>query len=140
MVPAAFVQLDELPLTPNGKIDRKALPTHAGDQPTDAFVEPVTDMERQIASTVAGVLGLEEVGLDSNFFDLGADSVAIIRINNQLTEQFGQEIPIVEMFRYPTVGFLSSFLNKDERQNDSVAIAHSRAEKIRQARKRRKSA
>lgn len=142
MVPAVFIQLDELPLTPNGKVDRKALPTpHAlSDQSTVAFVAPVTDMEILIASTVAEILGLEGVSLDSNFFDLGADSVAIIRINNRLAEQFKQEIPIVEMFRYPTVSFLSSFLNKNEKHNASVATAHSRAEKIRQARKRRKSA
>lgn len=142
MIPGRFVRLDALPLTPNGKLDRKGLPSFDLPPSQKAIdVLPVTDTEKAIAEIVAEVLGLDvsQTGMYSNFFDLGADSVGIVRMNNRLSEEFGREIPIVEMFRYPTIGFLASFLSANGVRDNTVSLAHQRANRIRSMRQRRGS-
>src|SRR5205085_7032292 len=72
MLPAAFVELDALPLSPNGKVDRRALPApgRARVAPEDSFVAPRTPVEELLATIWADVLGLEQVGVRDQFFDL----------------------------------------------------------------------
>src|SRR5262249_2564344 len=86
MMPAALVVLDRLPLTASGKINRRALPAPVYE--TTEFRAPTTALEQTVAEAFIDVLGVERVGLDDNFFDLGGHSliaVALIaRINNQL--------------------------------------------------------
>ncbi|OSC32860.1 hypothetical protein B8W66_23780, partial [Mycobacterium decipiens] len=70
MVPAAVVALETLPLTINDKLDTRALPApHYGD--TDAYRRPTTTIEAILATIYAQVLGLDRVGIDDSFFDLG---------------------------------------------------------------------
>ncbi len=137
MVPSSYVFLDALPLSGNGKLDRKALP--GIDVPRhgspEALKFPSSDLEKCVAEIAMQALGVDRIGLNSNLFDLGADSVMIVRLNNLLVEAFGREIPVVEMFQNPTVGYLASYL-KDEKKSPLVSV-QSRAEKIRNARKRR---
>jgi len=137
MVPSNYVFLDSLPLGANGKLDRKALSKMnvPSQQKTDALTLPSTGLEMRVAEIVAQVLEIDRIGLNSNLFDLGADSVTIVRLNNRLVEQFGREIPIVDMFQYPTISYLVSYL-MDERKSP-VESTQRRAERIRDARKRR---
>src|SRR5207245_10293650 len=75
MLPGAFVTLEALPLTPNGKVDRRALPEpDAGP----AGREPVGKLERRLAEVWAGVLGVERVSADDDFFALGGHSLIAI--------------------------------------------------------------
>jgi amino acid adenylation domain-containing protein/non-ribosomal peptide synthase protein (TIGR01720 family) len=79
MVPAAVVALDALPLTAHGKIDRRALPDP--DFTTGAAVrEPVTEAERVLCELFADMLGLERVGVDDSFFELGGDSILSMQL------------------------------------------------------------
>lgn len=115
MVPQAFVTLRSLPLTPNGKIDRKALPEPSSAAPRAAeaeFAVPGNDMERRIAAIWQRVLGIERVGRRDNIFDLGASSLLTVEANSQLQQQIGQKIPLVTMFRFPTVESLAAHLAK----------------------------
>jgi amino acid adenylation domain-containing protein len=140
MIPSSYVILESFPLSANGKLDRNNLPKldlvsqQKNKEPSRL---PSTNLEKKIAELVAQVLQIDRVGMNDNLFDLGADSVAIVRLNNQLIEEFSQEIPIVEMFQYPTVNFLASFLKESEKPEDKAASAQNRAQQIRQARKRR---
>ena len=112
MVPSALVPLDALPLTPNGKLDRLALPApRAAVRDPRAFVAPRGEMERSVADAWRQVLGVEQVGVDDNFFDLGGNSMLLARVAASLQERTGREVRLVELFRHPTVGALAAALS-----------------------------
>ena len=114
MVPQSFVAMDVFPLTPNGKIDRKALPRPAEVVRKSAieYVVPGNELERTIADIWREMLGVERVGRKDNIFDLGASSLLTVEANNRLQNALGRKIPLVTMFRYPTIETLASHLAK----------------------------
>lgn len=77
MVPAVFVILDSLPLTPNGKVDRQNLPACDRTRPDleETFIAPRNSTEATLFSIWAELLGLEQIGIDDNFFNLGGHSL-----------------------------------------------------------------
>ena len=104
MVPAVFVSLDALPLTPNGKLDRAALPTPevvvSGREPRDA-------RESALCGLVAEVLGLERVGIDDRFFELGGDSISSIQLVSR-ARVAGLVISPRQVFELQTVAALAA--------------------------------
>ena len=114
MVPSAFLTLDALPLTPNGKVDRKALPEP--DQTRLAldreYVAPRTPVEKILAEIWSDVLGVEKVGLNDNFFDLGGHSLLMAVLISQVREAFDLEIPISSLFEAPTVAGLAGIIEE----------------------------
>ncbi|HEV7216656.1 MAG TPA: non-ribosomal peptide synthetase, partial [Chloroflexota bacterium] len=111
MLPVAFVPLDNLPLTPNGKLDRKALPApDPAARPATTFMAPRSVAEQAIAAIWREVLGVEQVGLDDNFFDLGGHSLLLIQVRDRLRDRLSLQVPVITFFRYPTVRSLASSL------------------------------
>jgi amino acid adenylation domain-containing protein len=112
MVPSAFVALPELPLTPNGKVNRRALPAPEDLRPTldTAYVAPRSELERTIARHWQEVLGVPRVGIHDNFFDLGGHSLRVAKLHRRLTEALGRELPLTDLFAYPTVAALATYL------------------------------
>ncbi|MFB6892912.1 amino acid adenylation domain-containing protein [Kitasatospora sp. NPDC056327] len=105
MAPAAVVLLDALPLTPNGKVDRRSLPAPvpaaraAGGRPADAW-------EERVAEAWAEVLGMDEVGRDSDFFQAGGDSLSAMRV----AQRIDPGLPVTELFTHRTVRELAARL------------------------------
>ncbi len=107
MIPSAFVSLECLPMTPNGKVDRKGLPMIDRLAQRAEYVAPRTPDEETIATICAEVLGLEQVGIHDNFFDLGGNSLIATRLIFQLQEHFHVRLPLVRLFEEPTVAGLA---------------------------------
>ncbi|WP_062983906.1 non-ribosomal peptide synthetase [Nocardia anaemiae] len=109
MVPAAIVVLESLPLNANGKVDRAALPEPVFT--TATFRAPATDLERLVAATFVEVIAAAEmVGLDSDFFALGGNSLLATRLAAQLGSTLGMRVPVAAVFDASTVGLLAARL------------------------------
>jgi amino acid adenylation domain-containing protein len=102
MIPSYFVELAEMPLTPNGKIDRKALP-EPGIKPGEEYVAPGNVMEKKLAAIWQEILGIENIGIKSGFFQLGGNSLKVITLISFIHRDFGIKLPVVEIFRHDTV-------------------------------------
>ncbi|KYG03734.1 hypothetical protein BE21_50170 [Sorangium cellulosum] len=138
MMPTVFVELDALPLTSNGKVDRKALrerkdtssPRHS------EHTAPRDALEEILVAVVREVLGLEVVGLQQSFVDLGATSIHIVRMRSLLQKRLDREIAITELFQYPNLGSLASGLRRDSKDLDQRTNMQDRVEARRKGRRR----
>lgn len=140
MVPASMVILEAMPLNANGKIDRKQLPSPDGNILRDEqdFVAPSSPTETKIAHVWSQVLGLDRVAIHDNFFDIGGNSLLVIQVHTKLQESLGQDISIVNLFRYPTINVLTQFLNQEQDEQQAVEKSRDRADKQKEALKRNK--
>ncbi|MGB7435020.1 MAG: amino acid adenylation domain-containing protein [Candidatus Acidiferrum sp.] len=111
MVPAAFVVLDALPLTANGKLDRRALPLPKSDSlcTQNPSHPPVNDTEQKIAEIWQSTLGITTLGRDDNFFDLGGDSLTLIKVRSELQRIFERKPTMVDLFHCPTIRTLARY-------------------------------
>jgi acyl transferase domain-containing protein/acyl carrier protein len=80
----------------------------------NTYVKPSTRLEQSLAEVLQDFLGIEKVGINDNFFEIGATSLNLIRINRQLRIKVGKDIPIVTWFEYPTTALLAKYLEKKE--------------------------
>ncbi|MEU9252739.1 amino acid adenylation domain-containing protein [Streptomyces sp. NPDC048270] len=110
MVPAHIVVMEEFPLTANGKLDRAALPEPAIG--TGAPAAPATENERLVCAAVAGLLRLDEVGVDQDFFQLGGDSILAISLLSALRE-VGLHVTARQIFTHSVVGALAAVAGRD---------------------------
>ncbi|MGW7281847.1 amino acid adenylation domain-containing protein [Streptomyces sp. NPDC054844] len=110
MVPAAFVILDALPLTTNGKLDKRALPAPDRDALSSAgFVAPRTVTEERIAAVWADVLGLERVGIEDSFFDVGGHSIRAVALVGRL-RAIGYDLAVRDVFEHRTVARIAELV------------------------------
>jgi iturin family lipopeptide synthetase A/iturin family lipopeptide synthetase C/tyrocidine synthetase-3 len=109
MLPTHFVRLDKLPLTSSGKVDRKALPPlSSGDtQPARDVAEPRTATEKALAAIWTGLLNVQNVGTDDDFFVLGGHSLLAIKAVSRIRDVLGVDLQILTLFENPTIGGLS---------------------------------
>jgi acyl carrier protein len=116
MSPSAFIFLPALPLTANGKVDRKALlasPSPMTTKPAGAAQiqrHPENDIVRFVSEVWRDALGVEEVGLNENFYDMGAHSLTVAEVHAKLQNGLGYEISIVDLFQFPTISSLCRHL------------------------------
>jgi surfactin synthase thioesterase subunit len=109
MVPRTITTLDRLPTTPNGKVDRRALVTAETERAAAPAEAHVDARESRIVQAWREVLGVGDIGLDDNFFDLGGDSFAAIQAMLALDES----MPVVELFKNQTVRQLAALLRSE---------------------------
>ncbi len=111
MLPEAYVLLDRLPRSAHGKLDRRALPAPAAPSPS-AGAPPATDLERRIAAVWEELLGAAP-GVRDNFFEMGGNSLLVVRLRSRLERELGRDIPVVLLFQHPTVAALASRLERE---------------------------
>ena len=138
MIPSVFVVLEELPRTPNAKIDRNALPDpdYRDVSSGAGYVAPAGATESALASIWQGVLNLERVGRNDNFFDLGGHSLLVVQVQNRIQTGLGRTVSLVDLFRHPTIAALAAFLDSGSKTSSRVERARERAEKQRAVRLR----
>ncbi|MER6401285.1 amino acid adenylation domain-containing protein, partial [Kitasatospora sp. NPDC001603] len=108
MVPAGYVLLDRIPLTSSSKVDVRALPAPDAEAfDASEYVGPRTPAEERIAAIWADVLGLSQVGVRSSFFDLGGDSMRVVRLVGALRAA-GFDITVPAVFEHRTVAALAA--------------------------------
>jgi hypothetical protein len=112
MVPAHLIPVDAFPLTVNGKLDRAALPRPEDGRPSvdTPYAAPERALERQIAGAFKEVLGVQQVGLNDNFFDLGANSLLLVLVHRKLKDTLGRDLSVVSLFQYPNAAALAAHL------------------------------
>jgi acyl carrier protein len=105
MVPAIFVRLDALPLTANGKWNRADLPapTSVNRLRRETAERPKSPVEQRLAAMVGKLLGVEEIGVDDNFFMLGGYSLLGTRLIGRVRDAFGVELTLQAFFEAPTI-------------------------------------
>ncbi|GAB1268195.1 hypothetical protein NBRC116493_14480 [Aurantivibrio infirmus] len=140
MIPALFVILDEFPLTISGKVDRKLLPVPESDRPqiTQEFVAPKSEVEKQLVDAWKKVLGLNELGIRDNFFDLGGNSIHMLKIHREIKTKMGTNISIPRLFQFPTIIDLATFIEGQAPGNSSTDSILERADKQKAALKKRR--
>ncbi len=120
MIPAAVVILDFIPLTVNGKLDRMALPVPKFDnsQLEDQYTTTADNLELQLTKIWENVLGIQPIGLNDNFFDVGGHSLLAVRLFAQIEKIFSKYIPLATLFQAPTIRQLANVL-RDEGYSSS---------------------
>lgn len=114
MIPATYVRLDALPVSSSGKVDRAAMPA-----PDDsnilrdlATVAPRTSVEKKMATIISNLLGLQQVGLNDDFFLLGGHSLLGMQLVSRVGEQFGVELSLRDLFDQPSIAGISAAVER----------------------------
>ncbi|MFN0241290.1 MAG: MupA/Atu3671 family FMN-dependent luciferase-like monooxygenase [Planctomycetota bacterium] len=139
MVPSHVAFVGALPRTPNMKIDRRALPSPTASVASTAAASaarPANELESRLAALWQEILGVEQVGVDDNFFDLGGQSLLVVRIHRRMSELVPRPVSLTDLFRFPTIRSLACFLASDV-ASDAVDGAARRGEQRRLLRRRR---
>jgi amino acid adenylation domain-containing protein/non-ribosomal peptide synthase protein (TIGR01720 family) len=127
MVPAAVVPIDAVPLTVNGKLDRRALPApHFQD--SDHYRAPANPVEELLADIYARVLGLDRVGVDDSFFDLGGDSLSAMRLVAAINNSMDAGIAVRSLFDAPTVAQLAPHIGGEDARLEPLTAGERPAE------------
>ncbi|MEC0182798.1 non-ribosomal peptide synthase/polyketide synthase [Paenibacillus peoriae] len=129
MVPSYFVQLEQMPLSPNGKIDRKALPAPEGSLQSGAdYVAPRTWVEAKLAQIWQDVLGLAQVGVKENFFEIGGHSLRATTLASKIHKELNKPLPLRSIFEAPTIEQLAAVLESlDQVAYASIPVTEKRS-------------
>ncbi len=115
MVPSVTMQIDEIPLTVNQKVDKRALPKPEFTQ--SDYSAPQSSAEEDFCSVFSSVLGIDKVGRDDNFFDIGGSSISAMKVVVEAGRK-GWKIAYKDVFEYPTPGCLASIVAPTEMDED----------------------
>jgi precorrin-6B methylase 2/acyl carrier protein len=124
MLPTLYVPIAELPHTPSGKIDRAQLQRRelTRQRSTVAFEPPSSTLESQLVGIWSEVLGVERIGVNDSFFDLGGHSLRMAQVHAKLRELLQRDVPLLVLFQYPTISALARYLQGDANQDSQKLL------------------
>ncbi|MGW0601592.1 amino acid adenylation domain-containing protein [Streptomyces sp. NPDC002776] len=126
LIPSAFVAVSALPLNASGKIDRGALPRPGPARaPESAYAPPETPVQRTLTGVWSAALGVERVGVDDDFFDLGGDSITSVRLVAE-ARAAGLAVTPKDVFERPTVRALAEAARAVAPAAESVPVRRDR--------------
>ena len=108
MVPSVIMELDALPLTPSGKLARRALPVPDYGDAAGTAIAPRNATEEQLVGLWQEVLGLDDAGIQHDFFALGGHSLLATQLTTRVRETLGVDLPLKYVFRNPTPELLAA--------------------------------
>ncbi|MDB9537413.1 amino acid adenylation domain-containing protein [Dolichospermum planctonicum CS-1226] len=116
MLPSAFIFLDTLPLTPNGKLDRKGLAAFNLIKPegTENFVNPQNDIESQLIKVWEDLLGIQPIGVQDDFFELGGNSLLAVRLFADIEHKFAKKLPLAALFPSATIAAIAQIIQQEK--------------------------
>ncbi|MBF8189755.1 amino acid adenylation domain-containing protein [Nonomuraea sp. K274] len=128
MVPTAYVVLDRFPVNSSGKLDRRRLPAPDSARLSAASrVEPRTPLEEEIAQVACELLGVPEIGVHDDFFDLGGHSLLVAQLVDRLRQRYGIELLLQDLFsREPNVEQLALIVDDQVRRKRQLDSATAR--------------
>jgi amino acid adenylation domain-containing protein len=113
MLPSSFIVLDVLPLTPNGKVDRRALlQIDAAKEQATEVIAPRDELEQQLAATWQKLLGIQEVSIHANFFELGGNSLLSVRLVAEIEKIFNYHFPLSSFFQMGTIAEIAKWMRE----------------------------
>ena len=131
MIPSEFILVSHIPRTINGKVDRRTLAQMPGQRLSHqaTYQAPDPGLQQQVATVWQKVLGVSQVGIFDNLFELGGNSLTVIRLKNQLSHLLHQDIPITIFFEYPTIDDFTRYLSLTN-ENDTMTITNKQQQRL----------
>ena len=114
MVPTYLIQLSDFEYTPNGKIDRKQLPIPKIEK--KEIIKPKTSTEKKLYRIWKNILGIEQISIDDNFFDIGGDSLCALKMQLELMK-ININVNYGDIFTYNTIQELADFIVNGNTKN-----------------------
>lgn len=118
MIPSIYVRLASIPLTPNGKVDRRALPAAGTARPNidSEYKEANSEIEKKIAEIWKSILKCDQIGINDSFFQLGGNSILLVRMHEELEKYYPGKINVSKLFIHNTIAKLSEFISQDNKK------------------------
>lgn len=122
MVPNFIALVEQLPTLPNGKIDKRKLPYRVLEE--KEIVQPVTDIEKEVALLYESILGIRNISINESFVDIGGHSIKAMQVVNAIASIFSVQIQVVEIMKGGSVQEVAKFIeqNKDQVIGDTLDL------------------
>ena len=123
MIPAQFIQIDRIPTTANGKLDKRSLLTmETTSLSAEAtVVVPRNDLEKEMIAIWEEILSRKNIGIEDNFFDVGGNSLNVVRLRRMLKERLDISINIADLFNHTTITAVSKLVNSEWEVTTKIA-------------------
>jgi len=131
LMPRYWMEVQSFGMIGPNKIDRNALPAFEVDQTKithKEYVSPRNEMEKMLVRIWGEVLAVEKIGVDNGFFEIGGHSLLLMQVQNNLEKELQTTIEMADLFKYPTVRSLASFLMNRQSKNDYLHQSRQRGE------------
>ena len=118
MIPQKIMEVKEIPLTANGKVDKKCLPKP--EEVEVEYVAPRNEEEKKLQEIWEQIIGRTEIGVTDNFFEVGGDSISMVKIATEIEEKFSQKISLSVFLQKPTIAGMAEILKTEGKEEKAV--------------------